>query len=249
MFYRFLIIVLGVCFCLIGTIDGASARREKEEKTSYKPVYMPELYATSVVVDNDDEPPREPFLSEVDFLKYPELRSIEERVSRLLHGISVDIQPEYDHYGHEIRRYMAHVGNDEIYKDREYLKKQINNVKVSFIIAEYWERYIEEEIKVIRDILDADQNEDNVISFQARTAFRQNKIKARTFVISLKTWITANEEKLMEVYTHFTDYKIMYPEVMITMAEDRIDFFNAITASQTKLKEIKKYLPFSIMVY
>lgn len=249
MIYRFLIIVLVSCFCLIGITDEVNARRPYRENTSYKPVFMSKLKGDVILLGDSEKPPREPFLSENDFLKYPPLRSVEERVSRLLHGIVSDIQPEYDHYGYEIRRYMAHTGNIKIYEDQDYLKKQISNAKVAFIIAEYWEKYIRSEIDEIGTILDEDQREDNVISFQARTAFRQNKVKVQGFLISLKGWIIANEEMLRLVNSNFSEFKLVYPEVMVRVAENRINFYNAITSRQVKLKEIKKYVPFSIMVY
>ena len=52
----------------------------------------------------------EPFFKEVTFLNLEHPRTFQGRIDRLLYGIYTDVAPEYDHFGYEIRRYMAGVG-------------------------------------------------------------------------------------------------------------------------------------------
>ncbi len=212
----------------------------------YDHVVMPELFSTSVLIDDDENPPIEPNIVEVKFLKLPGINGDTERVDRLIQGIKKDMPPEYDHYGHEIRRYMAGVGNIKIFKDEEYLIQQIKNVRKAEVIADFWGKHLNNEISELEKIINDNKN----TTFSVRTAFKQNKVTAKTFLISLKGWIDKNKIFLMGVLNNDPEiYEILYPEIIIKSSQDRLDLYNNLTARQIKLKEIKAYQPFAMMVY
>ncbi len=226
------------------------ANEDKEEKlkvdAGYGHVVMPELFSNSVLIDDDEEPPVEPNIIKVKFLKLPEISGIKERVDRLVQGIDIDLPPEYDHYGYEIRRYMASVGNLKIFEDDDFLIEQIKNTRKAKVIAEYWKKHINEEIKELDKIVLEDDN----ISFSVRTAFKQNKVTTRAFLISLEAWIEKNEDFLMVILENPSSmYEVLYPEIIIKDDKLRNDFFNKLNVKQVKLKEIREYQPFAMMVY
>lgn len=217
---------------------------ETDADSGYEEVFLPKLFPSSVVIDDDDAWPDEPNLGQVTFLKLPPLSGLSERVDRLIQGVTKDIAPEFDHYGYEIRRYMATVGNKDIYEDREYLFEQLKNVRKASVIADYWKKALEEEMVAIEKIVD----EDPSVSFADRTAFKQNSITVKTFLIVLRGWLDSNERFLVHVLENPNVYEIFYPEIVIN-AKSRVDFYNRFNLKQAKLKDIKEYMPFAMMVY
>ena len=213
--------------------------------TSGANIVMPELRSTSVVIDDDDERSVEPNMGKVDYKKRLPLTSMKERVDRLIQGVKKGIPPEFDHYGYEIRRYMTHVGNLEIFEDEEYLKAQIKNTRKSAIIYSYWKKVLNQEVLDIEEIIDADDS----IPSTVRTAFKQNKITVRTFLVSLKSWVDSNERLLLHIYNNPGIFEVYYPEVIIASPQANVEFYNLFVIRQTKLKDIRAYHPFSIMVY
>lgn len=216
-----------------------------DASTSYDEVVMPEFFSTSVKIDNDDVPPEIPVISTVKFLKIPPLTGNRERVSRLIEGIGKDVPPEYDHYGYEIRRYMADSVNTRVFEDNEYLIEQIKNVRKAKVIASYWQKLLESEIAEIEEMM----ANDGGIAFSVRTAFKQNKAMVRTFLISLNSWIDANENLLMYVLKDPNIYDLLYPEIIIIDSTTRREFYNFYTVKQTKLIDIKIYTSFAMMIH
>lgn len=235
-------------FALLAFISIAQAQEKKDvaATTDYEPVFMPELFATSITIDDDNEYPVEPNLQEVEFLKLPPVNSTAERVERLVQGIIVDVPPEFDHYGYEIRRYMASVGHPKIHNDdnEDFLIEQIKNVRKAKVIADYWRTHLEEEMTELEGLVN--QNE---VSFATKTAYKQNAIVVRTFLISLISWLDANEVLLMYVFDNPGVFDLYYPEIIFIKPALRIDYFNYATNRAQKLKEIRAYQPFAMMVY
>lgn len=212
---------------------------------SYEAVFMPVLTSTSVVIDRDTKRPQEPNLGKAKFLKYPHVASLDERVDRLVYGIETDIKPELDHYGYEIRRYMSSVGNMEVFHNKDRIVSEIKNTKKARVIADYWKKHIDQELVEIQALID----EDTSIDLRVRTAFKQNKIAAQTFLISLKSWIDANERILMHIYKQPDIFEVIYPEILVVVPTSRVEFYNLYATKQAKLKDIQRYHPFALMVY
>ena len=237
-----------VALCVVGFVPIQAALAIDEEMnvdSTFHPVPLPQLFSTSVTMDDDDEVSHEPNLPKFSFKRLPELNSFDERVSRLTQGIQQSIAPEYDHYGYEIRRYMTHDGNLQVFEDRDYLETQIKNVRKATVIVDYWKKYLEKELREVEDIIDTGDG----VSFSNRTAFKQNKVIIRTFLISLRGWVAANERFLTQVYENMDAFDVYYPEVMISNNAIRVDFYNKLMLRQTKVNEMKAYRPFEIMVY
>lgn len=210
----------------------------------YSSVFMPKLEYGSVIIDDDDIPPSEPNIVKITFLKNTPVIGLGERVERLIQGITLDIPPEYDIYGYEIRRYMAHAGNPKIYTDEDYLIDQIRNVRKARIILRYWQEYLANEVDEIEKLI-----EDQDSSSSIRTSFRQNKAIVRSFMVAAQGWLDSNERLLMNVFDTFGYVTVDYPELIFLRPHQRIDFYNLFVARQSKLKEIHKYTAFSTMPY
>jgi len=243
---------IGIFFLVAGIVSVSSqdsyARNKEYDSyavTSYEAVYMPELTSTSVVLDDDNDQPQEPNIGETTYLKLPPVSSIGERVDRLLYGVQTAVTPEHDMYGYEIRRYMAHVGNMQIYEDQEFLLEQYRNARKAEVIAEYWAKYIDQEISEIEDVMDKDDG----VPLAVRTTFRQNKVTVTAFLIIVKGWVHANRLLLEKIGENPELYHARYPEILIVQPEVRTDFYHLVAARQAKLKEIQNYESFAMMVY
>ncbi len=245
-FMRFLILFIAVIAILAPQMSWARPAKQEMNDSGYEEVVMPELFDSSTTIDNDEEPPLEPNIGEVKFLKMPPVNGVQGRVDRLVEGITRDVPPEYDHYGYEIRRYMSRVGNTKIFTDEEYLKDQIKNVRKASVIADYWRNFLDKEIAELDEIIDS---ESESVAFSTRTSFKQNRTTVSTFLISLKSWIDSNEHLLLHVFDNPGEFEVMYPEIMISQNSENIEFYNRSLVKQTKLKEIKAYGPFAMMAY
>lgn len=206
---------------------------------------MPEMASTSVIIDDNDIMPLEPNLTKIKYLKRNPVASIDARVGRLAEGVTIDIPPQYDHYGYEIRRYMKNVGNIKIFDDDKFIEEQIINIKKASVIAQYWKKSLEKEIREIELLLASDGS----VSLSTRTEFNQNRTKVKKLMLVIQGWLNANEKLLMHIFNTPDQYKVYYPEIIIFAAQERLDFHNLTTIRQAKLQDIKQYIPFVMMVY
>lgn len=239
-FWLFVCVV--VASVSLGVIHAEAAPPKPVKK---QVVFMPELSDSSVIIDDDNIPPEEPNLLQVKFMRLDPPSGMTDRVTRIVYGITKDIPPEYDHYGYEIRRYMASCGNARIYEDDAFLETQIKNVRKAKVIQTYWADFIRSESEEIEKIMESDK----MVTSVERAAFRNNRADARAFMIALQGWIDSNEKLLQAIYDLNNYYELSYPEVIFLRPYERIDYYNALQVRQAKLMEIQKYQPFSIMVY
>lgn len=234
MFKRILsITTLLLCVASIANADGLDIS-----------LFEPRINDNAVIIDSDDRPPTEPHFLEMEYLKQKPPINLADRVNRLVYGIKTDIPAEYDIYGHEIRVYMAHVGNPRIYKETEYMQEQIKNVRKAAIVAKFWQEELTKEINQIEKEIELTDAPSAV-----RSAFRQNKAYVRSFLVDLKGWIDSNERALMNLYNLGDLYYVVYPKVIFIRPPDRIKYYNVMRIRVTNLKEIRKYKGFEIMVY
>ena len=198
-------------------------------------VIMPRMESDGILIDDDLTPPVAPRFVEIQYLKPKELSSLTERVSKLIYGVDIDVAPEYDMYGYEIRRYMVEVGNPQIYKDRDFLKKQIINVRKAKVVLKFWQQDIDQQMKD----LDMEMDKQNASS-SIRTAYRQNKTKVRSFMVDMTAWIDSNERLINYLYSREDLYYLDYPKVGFIRPPERIEYYNMLRVRQINLIEIRK---------
>lgn len=248
-------LVLGMVYVLSGALvffvaQSAQAQHITSfqlEHSGQKPFAAPGFEKES----EDEERPEvslfvnEPYFKKVKFIKIEVALGLTERVDRIAYGIYTDIPPEYDHYGYEIRRYMAGVSNAKLFKKEGYLKEQLKNIKTAEIILEYWRKTLEKEM----DEIEATIEKKNVTS-SIRTAYRYNRGVAIAFFVECQSWIE-NNKRILEYLQEIGPKAYHYNNGAMSFSnKSYLKEFSAIFESkQRALREIRGYMPFRMMVY
>jgi hypothetical protein len=231
------LLILAVAAINLAFVAETAARAKPKvtakDSQGYDLVFMPTMKDNIITIDNDNLPPPEPNIVPVTFLQDTPPRGLLDRVNRLSHGIAVDIPPEYDQYGYEIRRYMSGVGNVKIYTDEE-----------ARVIVRFWQQHLEKELGELEALINEQDSSSSVW-----TALKQNRQLTRSFIIDLQGWVDANERLLLKIFDLFGYVQLQYPELIFLRPHERIDFFNLYQIRQAKLNAIKKYQAFALMAY
>lgn len=189
----------------------------------------------------------EPYFRKVKFSKLEPAMSLEERVDRLLYGIYTDVPPEYDHYGYELRRYMAAIGSVDVYLSEKSVDGQLQNIKNANIIIDYWEKAINKEIDDIEEKIE--QRNDSVA---LRTRFKYNRGVVKAFMIEARSWIRANQ-RILEYMKEVGDrnYKVSQKtQILSFKTEEGLEGYAKLYKEKMPtLMEMRSYMPFRMMVY
>lgn len=187
----------------------------------------------------------DPEFDNVKYLKLEPPKSLRERIDRLIHGSYVDLPPEYDHYGYEIRKYMAHVGGPLIPASTVNLKGQLQNIQSAKKIAELWRKKQLEEIRAIETKM-----EEHASSSSYRPKFKYNAGTVKAFFTELDSWLDNNEallEYLLEIGPNAYTYEA--PVFKFKDNKQRMSYARLYDAQLRSLEVIRKYPPFRVMLY
>jgi len=207
---------------------------------------IPELLEDGVKIDFSETAPRDPYFAEVKYMEFNPNASFSELLGRLLFGVTTDVSPEYDKYGHEIRRYMSNVGNMKIYSNRVYLYEQLKNAKKARAIADVWYKKTLEDFSSLEKVMASDKT----LTFAEKSNLRKSKVEYLFFVRDLMAWIDSNIDMLDYLYNSVQGaYNVYYPVVKFDYADEGVDFYNFFAQKVLALKSIKKYHAFSQMIY
>ncbi len=201
---------------------------------------LPALEYYSRSFDDPTEPP----YKTIKFLKQDPPRYINERVERLMHGITVDIPPEYDYYGYEIRRYMKSILTPSELTDSIKLGDSIADAKRARIILDYWQRQLNREMAAIRETFEAEN-----VNSRVRANFRYHESKISSFIPEMYGWIDRNIEFMEFLQENRGQYFISYPLYMIPDYQVREEFMRRYEIREEARKRIVKYSPFRTMIY
>ena len=191
------------------------------------------------------KPPAEPVFEKVAFLKLDPPRSLRERIESLIHGVYVDIPPEYDHFGYEVRRYMASVAGPKILASQTNLKGQIKNIKTAEIVLKYWQEKHQKEVNAIgTEIEERDE------SSSIRTSFKYHRGVAQAFFVEANSW-TRNNRAMLEYLVEIGPEAYTFKEHVFMFNDQKHlrKYASLFKAQQEALKEIQGYTPFRMMVY
>ncbi len=189
-------------------------------------------------------PPVEPHIPPVKFRKQEPPVNLNERVERLLHGIKIDISPEYDHYGYELRRYMAHVSGPEVFNNAEKIKEELSNVRKAEIILQYWRQDVMRESGEIAKLI-----EEKNAPTKTRTSFKYNSGTALAFLSECHTWILKNRDMLEFLQEKQGTYTFDGERFNFGNGKHREEFAGKFLATLQARKYINEYVPFAGMVY
>ncbi len=215
-----------------------------EGKVEDSEIFMPFMGLDKVTIDDNDTPPFEPNIIVVKYLQDAPPRNLGERVERLVHGITVDIPPEYDIYGYELRRYMQAVGNPKIYTDNNYLAEQLKNIAKANIVLDYWRQHLKKEMEELEPLAEGHE-----VSFITKTAFKQNAGIVKQFLSDSQTWLDANKNFLIYLDSIEGKYTLIYPEIKFQIPEFATKYTRLLTKKQESIRKIREYTIFRLMVY
>lgn len=207
-------------------------------------IFMPFVGVNKVTIDDDDNPPFEPNIIVAKYLQDAPPRNLGERVDRMVHGITVDVPPEYDHYGYELRRYMQAVGNLKIYSDDNYLQAQLKNIGKANIVLEYWRKHLKKEMEELEVLCEAHD-----VSFITKTAYKQNAGVVKQFLSDSQNWLDTNKHFLVYLDSIEGKYTLTYPEIKFQVPEFTTKYNRLLTKRQEAIKKIREYTIFRLMVY
>lgn len=189
-------------------------------------------------------PPVEPHFKQVKFIKQPEPKTLSERIDRLIHGIYIDIPPEYDHYGYEIRRHMKSIGTPNDLHNTLLLPEKIRNAKAARVILNYWKKELSDEIKEIEVLM---ESRDTTIA--QKTTFRYNKRIVTTFLPEAYEWIDGNIYFLEYLQEISGQFYVNYPFYQIPNSNHRKKVKELYDQREQALENIVKYSPYRAMIY
>jgi hypothetical protein len=237
-------IMLGTSIISVGTSNAQHIRELEVEFTHASRKKLPGIDAEAGEVNLFLN---EPFFKKVEFKHIEEPYSLQERVDSILYGIYTDVPPEYDHYGYEVRRYMASTGNGNSLKDPEFIVAQLKNIKNAMIILEYWQIEVKEDIEMIDKTISERSNRTNT-----RTIFKYNRGVSTAFFVEAQNWMQ-NNKILLEFLQGIEPSAYRYnPEtsVLTFKNKEHLREFAAIyKAKVLSLRQIRTYLPFRMMIY
>jgi hypothetical protein len=190
------------------------------------------------------EEPVQPNIPQVKFLKQDPPTSLKDQIDRLLYGVKVDIPPEYDVYGYELRRYMAHIGGKEVYADPARVKEELKNIHKAKIILDYWRKDMMKQNDEIRDRIEAENP-----GAEERTGFKYNAGIVGAFLTECQGWIERNEDVLQFLADKEGQYSYSPPDFTFHNVSDRAAFAAKYTAAKKAHGYIVEYSTFAMMVY
>ncbi len=188
--------------------------------------------------------PVEPEYPPITFYKQKPPTNLRERIDRLLYGMKVDVPPEYDHYGYEIRRYMAHVAGPEVIGDSERMAEELRNISNAQTILDYWRRSIALESRAIGEEIDR-VNASSTI----RSSFKFNRGLTDAFFTECQTWIEKNRDLLVFMQEQYGAYSLKEGALEFNETKPYKEFIAIYKAAIKSRGYINEYTPFAAMIY
>lgn len=200
--------------------------------------------------DEEDEeeviiPPTEPVYPPVRHVVFDWPVDLHARIEALLHGLSMDMPPEYDYYGYEIRRYMVSVCNINVLASKDNIKGQLINIENAENVLRNWRKDLNRRMAQIEQQMDEEGAEPD-----DRVLYRYNKGKVSAFFAETESWIRNNKALLQYLHRLGKDnYKIKGSKFSFRNEADLEKFVSLYDARERALQQMRKYTPFKLMIY
>lgn len=187
----------------------------------------------------------DPVFEAVRYLKQLPPETRRERIERLVHGVSIDLPPEYDYYGYEIRRFMASVGGPMVLASQNNISGQLQNINTAQKIAHEWQVEVMTEVKNIEDSF-----EEKEPTSSERGLFKFNKGTVIAFFVELNSWLN-NNERALSFLRDVGEEGFTFEDPVFRFASNRDlkRFQNIYKAQYQSLVQLHKYPPFRMMMY
>lgn len=187
----------------------------------------------------------EPVLPEVQFFALEPPKTMSQKVQAVLYGITIDVPPQYDHYGYDIRRYMVSVGSPMVFEDPERINQELHKIDYALKVLHAWSEKNTQEIQALEAEVAASKD----VEPQIHQDLRLNKAKAQGFFSEAKIWLE-NHKRGLELLARKRGH-YYYEDSAFTFdnAQDMKEYASIYEAQQKSLSEIHEYVPFRIMMY
>lgn len=226
----------------------AFAAKPEFSVNKYNSIVLPNIVHSHLnknhFMTKTEQPPSEPHFKEVKFLKQPPPKTLAERVDRLIHGIYIDIPPEYDHYGYEIRRAMKSILSPHDLNDPLLIPEKLENVRKARIILDYWKKELSKESRELGKLV-----EEQKTTINLKTTYRYNQRIVTEFIPVLYNWVDKNMQFLEYVRDMNGEFYVNYPFYDIPNRGKQREFRELYMKREEALKEVIKYSPFRAMIY
>ncbi len=221
-------------FILLGLFQSNAAHAQSSYKA--QPETLP-----YVIMD----PRHEPVFKQTKFLKLDPPKTLRERIERMTHGMNVDLPPEYDYYGHDIRRFMARICNPKVLASRRNVQGQIQNIQVAQKIANEWQRHHMQEAREIEALI-----EETNASSAVRSLYKTQKATADAFFVELTSWIK-NNRGMMQYLVDAGDRAYTFQDGVFRFRNyEKFQKFKPLfEARERSLIIMQNYTPFRLMAY
>ena len=188
--------------------------------------------------------PEEPVIPPVQFYEFPKPTHLQGQAESLVHGITITLPPEYDHYGYELRRYMKSVGNHDIFTNRSALVREQRNIEKAKIVFKYWRKMLNQETAAIENRI-KNENADS----KSRTIYKLNAGIVRAFMIETQSWINANNALLQFIADNQGKILFENGKLRVKGEANRATFISLYNAREKARWQMHQYDPFRQMVY
>lgn len=188
--------------------------------------------------------PQEPIYTKIKFAAQGAPKHLQERIERLLYGITIDISPEYDYYGYEIRRYMRSILTPSDLQNKESVLEAKSNVRRARIVLNYWQEELNKEMKALEKALEEGQPTSHMLS-----SFRYNRNEVTRFIPTAYGWIDRNSDFLDFLESIEGQYFVKYPLYQIPNNVLKAKFSTLYAAREEARERMTRYSPFRAMIY
>lgn len=243
-----LALIFGMALCAAG--DGW-AQQQQFSVDRAKALFLPNITydgpGANALADSKAtaiEPPIEPFFKQVKFLNQIPAKTLTERVDRLTHGIKIDIPPEYDHFGYEIRRYMKSILTPNDLNNTMLIPEKLQNARRARVIMDYWKKALYDEMASIEKEMDKGD-----VSITLKTTYRYNAGIVNVFIPEVYAWVDSNIEFLELLQQNGGEFYVSYPYYEVPNPTVRQRVQDLYGEREAALQSVIKYSPFRAMIY
>ncbi len=190
-------------------------------------------------------PPMEPTFSKIKYVESNTAKLLKDRIEALVHGITIDLPPQYDRHGYELRRYMALVGGPLVLNSQHNIDGQLTNLKNAYKILDRWQDDINAEVVLINKEIDRHNSSSSI-----RSSLKYNSALANAFFAEARNWIDNNRAVLEYLKEIGPESYVFKAPVFKFKDRNQLKRYIALySAQQASLEQMQTYTPFMLMVY
>ncbi len=239
-----IILAILVLLCM-GAASSSFAQRHAGKSVSLH--VLRGLASVIEVNNNEGEVPPLPkgeVFPEIEHVDAAPPRSLQVRVDNMVSGILLDIPPEYDRYGYEIRRFMARIEDPEVYVDADRRLEELGNIAQAQMTLRAWQGAMGEERITIDGLI-----EERGATSSVYRSLKYNQSVIDAFLVELKAWLDYNQA-LLELL-HESSHEYAFANDSIAFEDPQLGrmFLELYMARNKATQRMRKYPLFREVMY